>query len=542
MTFAVNAYIKTPSRRECGYTLTLTEPEPPFSRNAGLLASSVRSLVFIFLVLAALPSLSEDRQSHAGPAIDHFRLTLNDGKRKEAVGPFFYDEQVWEQDNVKLNAARTWAIPPFFSRTVNPLTESEEYDFLYPVLTYDRFGDQYRWQIGQLFNFAGGPSQTETNRDRFSLFPLYMQQRSSDTNENYTSVFPVYGHLKNRLFRDEIYFVLFPCFGETRKGDVVTDNYLYPFFHLRHGNKLEGWQLWPITGHEHKDVTYVTNGFGDSKLIGGHDHSFIMWPLYMDQQNDLGTKNPQHQQASLPLYDFLRSPKRDQTTIIWPFFTIVDDRAAQYREWELPWPFYVRARGRGKHTDRIFPFYSRNKVFKYPDPGEGSAEVADTKSKADAVLESDFYMWPVWLHKRAHADPLDRERSRILFFVYSDTIEKNTETAKFRRRVDLWPFFTFHHELDGNERLQVMAILEPFIPNNKSIERNYSQVYSFWRSETNATTGATSKSLLWNLYRHETSAGYARTSAIFGLYQHERGTNDMTRICFIPVGRNHPAK
>src|SRR5256885_8642599 len=66
----------------------------------------------------------------------------------------------------------------------------------------------FRSQIFQLLNFSGGPTQLENTRDRFSLFPLYLQQRSSDPSQNYTAVVPFYGHLKNRFFRDEIFFVM----------------------------------------------------------------------------------------------------------------------------------------------------------------------------------------------------------------------------------------------------------------------------------------------------------------------------------------------
>ena len=117
-------------------------------------------------------------------------------------------------------------------------------------------------------------------RRRFTLFPLYFQQRSPDPNENYTALVPFYGHLKNRLFRDEIFFVMFPIYSETRKRDVVTDNYLYPFFDLRHGDGLHGWQFWPLVGTEHKDVTTQTNGFGEIETIGGHDKFFALWPVH----------------------------------------------------------------------------------------------------------------------------------------------------------------------------------------------------------------------------------------------------------------------
>src|SRR6267154_724065 len=135
---------------------------------------------------------------HAGPLFDHFDLTLEPGERNEAAGPFFYSEQ---KDSQHL-----WAVPPLFSWTRDPGIDSEEIDFVYPILTYDRYGEQYRWQLFQLLSLTGGPTQTESHRDRFTLFPVFFHQRSSDTNEGYTAFFPFYGHLNHRLFRDDVWF------------------------------------------------------------------------------------------------------------------------------------------------------------------------------------------------------------------------------------------------------------------------------------------------------------------------------------------------
>jgi hypothetical protein len=441
------------------------------------------------------PALGTD-SSNAGPLFDQFDLTLAAGHRTEAAGPFYYSEQ--------LETQHTWALPPFFSHAQDPATESEEIDFAYPLLTYDRFGDQCRWHVFQLLSFARGPTQTESWRRRFTLFPLYFQQRSSDSSENYTALFPVYGHLRGRLFRDEISFVMFPGYIQSRKADVVTDNYLYPLFHLRHGNGLSGWQVWPLVGSEHKDVTTQTNGFGDVQTIGGHDKFFLLWPFFFQQKLGIGTANPQWMQGSVPAYSLLRSPQRDSTTVFWPFFSRVDDREKKYREWEAPWPFVVMARGEGKTTTRVFPFYSR---------------------AHSAFLESDFYMWPLYKFNRVHADPADRARTRICFFLFSHTTEKNTETGAWRRRVDCWPFYTYHRDFNGNRRLQLLAPLEPYLPNNKSIERNYSPMWSLWRSERNPKTGAVSQSLLWNLYRHEATPTSRKSSCFFGLFQSQSDPN-----------------
>jgi len=467
-----------------------------------------RCLLLLGLAVSVSPSAFGADGLHAGFLFDEFNLTLAPGHRTEALGPFFYSQEKESQ--------RIWAVPPLLSYTRDPGTESREFDFLYPVVTYDRYGEQYRWQFFQLLSFAGGPTQQETARDRFTLFPLYFEQRSSDPSENYTALFPLYGHLKHRLFRDEISFVMFPLYSETRKKDVVTDNYLWPVFALRHGDGLRGWKFWPLAGSEHKVVTTQTNGFNEVKTIGGHDSFFALWPLFFNNKSGIGTTNEQWQQTSIPAYSVLRSPQRDSTTVIWPFFNYVDDREKKYHEWDAPWPLIVFARGKGKTTSRVWPFFSQ---------------------ATNATLESDFYLWPIYKYNRVHSDPLDSRRTRICFFLYSDLTEQNTETQAARRLVYFWPFFTHRREFNGNSRLQVIAPLEPFLSTSKSIERNYSPLWSVWRAEKNPRAGASSQSLLWNLYRRAVSPDSKKCSLLFGLFQYQsspKGKN--MRLFYIPLG------
>ena len=127
-----------------------------------------------------------------------------------------------------------------------------------------------------------------------------------------------------------------------------------PFFDLRHGDGLHGWQFWPLVGNEHKDVTTQTNGFGDVKTIGGHDSFFVLWPFFFNDQK----RDRHHQRAvaagSIPAYSLLRSPQRDSTTVIWPFFNHVDDREKKYREWDAPVAAHrLRARRRQDHHPRL---------------------------------------------------------------------------------------------------------------------------------------------------------------------------------------------
>ena len=468
--------------------------------------------IFCLGLIIGFPSVALAADGfHAGPIFDEFPLTLDAGHRSEAVGPFFYDQ--------RKDSETTWAIPPLLSYDTDPATESKEFDLLYPVLTCERFGMEYRWQLGQLLSFSGGQNQNDMPAKRFTIFPLYFQQRSPDPNRNYTALVPLYGHIKDRLFRDDIFMVLFPIYIETRRLDVVTDNYLFPVFHLRHGDGLRGWQCWPLVGNEHKDVTTHTNGFGETEISGGHDQFFALWPVYFHQNNGIGTDHPEKFRAALPLYALSRSPARDSTSVLWPFFAWIDDRGKKYREWEGPWPFVVVARGEGKTTTRFWPLFSRA----HNDTQEG-----------------DVYLWPVYIYSRFQAGVLDQNRTRILFYLFSDLTEKNIETGKERKRVDLWPLFTWHRDFNGNRRLQILAPVESAVPNNRGVERNWSPLWSLWRSENNPQAGATSQSLLWNLYRRDTAPASKKCSLLFGLFQYQSDSEmKKMRLFYVPVLKWH---
>jgi hypothetical protein len=449
---------------------------------------------------------------HAGFLYDDFQLTLEPGHRTEALGPLFYSQEKGTE--------RTWALPPLFSETRDPSIQRHEYDFGYPVITYRRYGSEWRWQLIQVFSFASGANWDQQAAHRFTLFPFYFQQRSPVPEDNYTALFPFYGHLKNRVLRDDIFFVMFPFYSETRKGDVVTDNYVYPFYSVRHGDGLKGWELWPFYGHEHKDVTTKTNGFGDVTTVAGHDSHFVLWPIGLEQVSGIGTDNPERSFAILPAYSKIRSPKRDVSTVIWPFFSHVTDREKKYSEWQTPWPLIEFAKGEGKTTHRVWPFYSQSH---------------------NAYLESDWYMWPVYKFNRVHSEPLDRTRMRIFLFLYSDTIQKNTQTGAAQRRRDLWPFFTHREDFNGNSYFQIFAPLEPILPTSKSVDRDYSPVWSVWRQEHNPETGASSHSLLWNLYRDQSTPESKKCSLLFGLFQYQSDNKGKRmRLFYIPVMATKP--
>ena len=321
--------------------------------------------------------------------------------------------------------------------------------------------------------------------------------------------------MKNRFLWDEAHFVMFPFYSRTRNKGVTTENVLYPFFRRRYGGGVTGWRAWPFGGYEVKPAGTETNMWGETETVAGHKKVFALWPFFFHHRTGLGTENPKREIMSLPFFRMMRSPKRDSTSVLWPFLTVTHDRAKGYREIGAPWPLIVFAWGEGKTVQRVWPLF-------------GQAE--------NERMESDFYLWPLVHYDRTRAPPLSRQRARVLFFLYSDLREKNLETGKVRWRRDLWPLFQAVKGFDGSKRLQVLAVLEPFFPNNQSIRRNYSPLWALWRSETDPEAGMTRQSLLWNLFHRKSGPKEETISVLFGLFQyHSDPEADRWRLFYLPA-------
>ena len=241
---------------------------------------------------------------HAGFLFDEFDLTLAPGHRTEAAGRSSIRSRRRRSD---LGGA------PVALLHARPDTESKEFDFLYPVMTYDRYGEQYRWQFFQVAELrrrahAGGERPRPLHPVP-ALFPAALLGPERELHRGLSVLRPPQAPaLPGRHLLRHVPLVQ-PDAKEGR-GDGQLPCAL---FHLRHGDGLHGWQFWPLVGNEHKEVTTRTNGFGDVKTIGGHDSFFAFWPLFFNNRSGIGTTNQQWQQASLPAYSLLRSPLRDST-------------------------------------------------------------------------------------------------------------------------------------------------------------------------------------------------------------------------------------
>ena len=84
-------------------------------------------------------------------------------------------------------------------------------------------------------------------------------------------------------------------------------------------------------------------------------------------------------------------------------------------------------------------------------------------------------------------------------------MEPLIEGVGSKRKIDLWPIFTYTKDATGHKNFHIFTVFEPFIHSNDRLYRNYS---SFWRIFVWEKTddNVTRSSFLWNLvssYRDE---------------------------------------
>ncbi len=184
--------------------------------------------------------------------------------------------------------------------------------------------------------------------------------------------------------------------------------------------------------------------------------------------------------------------------MLWPFFTRIQDRAGEYEQWDAPWPLVRVTVGSNRHGLRLLPFYAD--------------ETVDVRRKR-------WFLWPIYKIEDIESEMLVRQRHRVLFFLYSDLIERKLDTGEETHRVDFWPLFSYHRT-GGVHRFNALALVEPIFPDNQAIERSWSPLWRIYQQRWDHQ-GNLLISILWNLYWQERQ-GEQLAFELFPLVEYRR--------------------
>ena len=392
------------------------------------------------------------------PLIDYRESPGEKYSNLSVLGPLFKFQK--QRDNSDI------AVRPLFYRTTNDTDKATTTTYLYPLASSETSPEVSTVQILKLYqNNTYRKNEEEKQEKGTMFFPFYISG-TSEKYGPYTSVFPLYGDIYERFWRDEYHYVLFPLYGRTVKKGTTTTNYLYPFFAMTKGEQESGFQFWPL--------------FGQSAKEGVYSKYFVLWPLCLQERTGLDTDNPTSKSYFFPFYAATDSPQSTSRYYLWPFVGHAVDREKKQEEWDYFWPFWRQVRGENRNVSSYLPFYSRE-------------DGRETRKR--------WFMWPLYKYEEIDSDVFRQGHYRILYFLYSDNCEQWPKDGTERRRSAFWPFFVFNRDVRGTKSLSVPAPVEPVL-DREGIEKNWAPFWRLYQQRWN-DKGDSAVSFLWNLYWHE---------------------------------------
>ena len=392
------------------------------------------------------------------PLVDYRESPAENYSNLSLFGPLFKFQ--------KKGNDRDTALRPLFYDTANTKTDWSSTEYLYPLASSSTSSEASTVQVMQLYQKNIYHKDEEGKQEKGTmLFPFYISGRSEKYGP-YTSVFPLYGDIYERFWRDEYHYVLFPLYGRTVKKGTTTRNYLYPFFATTDGERESGFQAWPL--------------YGQSAKEGVYSKRFVLWPFYMKEQSGLDTDNPTKRLYLLPLYAATDSPKSTARYYLWPFFGHKTDSQGNLEERDYFWPFVRTIRGDTRTLDSFLPFYSRD-------------ERKETRKL--------WYMWPLYKHEEMDSAVFRQDRDRVLYFLYTDNRESWPKDGSEKRRTAFWPLFVYNRDPRGIKSLSLPAPVEPVL-DREGIEKVWAPFWRIYQQRWN-DQGDSAVSFLWNLYWHE---------------------------------------
>jgi hypothetical protein len=469
----------------------------------GRRAAGVLLILLGILALAGAAPAEEDAPSalNLWPVFDGRVDPLEKARVRSGVGPLIHSSRSLDGD------VEEFALRPLFFWRGDKAAQTSEWEFLYPLATYRQREGDWDFQFLRLLNARGEGSPQAGREEHADFFPFYFSGVRED-GEKYYGILPLWGKVYDRLFWEEWEWVLFPLYARTVRSGGENFYFPWPILSITRGVNPEdhhrGFRFFPLYGQEVKE--------------GAFEKYFALWPLFLYQRTGLDGDEPEEVLSFLPFYVARRSPKWDQTTVLWPLFTYTDDRAKKYEQWDVAWPFFKFARGEGRQTFIVFPLYM-----------EDHKVLHDEFLMRELRYDDFAVLFPLYIRQREEIIGSRKVRHRIFWYLYSDIQEEGRDGST--RRIDAWPFMRYDRDREGTVFFQTLALLEAMLPRNEWIERNYSPLWALYTYRANPA-GESVHSFLWNLVRHEESQA-GRSIEVLGPVLAYREAGEDARFSFL---------
>ena len=438
--------------------------------------------------------------------------------------PFTFLGPIFEYK--KDESSKTYAFRPIFYYEADYELKFRSLDIIYPFIGYQEDNQQTQFKaFFSIIRYSNFNDYDNLQEKKFSIFPILDVSWSGKPENDYFSLFPIWGNLKEKYNKKEISYFLFPLYLKTVKKNSVNRHFLWPFFSKVDGKYVSGFKVWPLFGYETKMDKNNLNIVKKSR--------FILWPFYAYKQDTRGGINLE-QKIFFPFYLSSNSSLHKSKTYLWPFFNIYTDKTRGQTTYNMPWPIIQYKQGVNIKSQRFFPFYS---YVKTPN------------------VEKGFYFWPIYRYKNEILATEYYKTQSFLFFLYRQDTHYDLRTNEISKEFSsLWPIYSKDTYADGYD-FRIFSPIESFFSKNQKIKKVWSPMWSVLRIQDDSSVFRTS--IFFNLIKykndkynntkefsinflipiisHESHKTGTKFNILGGLLGLETGDKSKIRILYIPI-------
>ena len=407
-------------------------------------------------------------------------------------------------DNLATEQGSFFAVRPFYSHTV--VKDGQIRDCFWPLYSRKDFKDEQSSRALIFWFTHKFDAKDASPRDRNWLLPVYFQGR--DVNgKGYFALFPLGGTIKEFLGRDEIMFVLFPVYGQSRINDVKTTSVFWPIYSHTRGEGIQRDRVFPI--------------YGKSVLEGKYDKRFVLWPFWTSAEYFY----PGNAGKSWILFPVCGRSKLEQEKTLWvipPFFRFT--KGEKQDRLFCPWPFIQKTDSKPHSKFYIWPLWGEDRY-------------------AAGPTQRTFLLWPLLWSEKTGSDSLLRTHRMALPFFYQDysvqcekgvSPEKRTTVSNYWK---IWPLMSWQREGDVS-RFRMLELWP--LKNSAPVERNWAPLWTLYKRTD--MEGIIRKDILWFAWHSEKEPSVERKewSLLKGFlaYKRDHESQELRLLYFIHLGNS----
>ncbi len=361
------------------------------------------------------------------------------------------------------------AVRPIWSREDSEGLYS--FDVLWPFFAYRENDFEKYWRLFLLYSGRAKPQVGDgaAEKPHVGLVPLWFHGRDDD-GEGYWALFPFYGELRDFIGYDSIYYVMFPVYLRTRKGQMNGEAWFWPIWNWDESPSFRKFRFFPFYAYHDRP--------------GAFRRASYVWPFYHSAEY-YSAKDGGGGWMLWPFYGENRFKDLKSWSVLWPFFSGYErEKGADGEDgsgFNAPWPILQYRR----NVDRD----EKNEKWRfYLWPLIGRSERKDS--------EYQFLLWPFISSQYTSGDSGDVEWVWILPFYWSKHArDRKGEMAETYRN-----FYPFVSILRKGNFCEIRALDLWFQRNMPAVERNWAPLWTLFNYQS--TGEAFRYDFLWGLVKY----------------------------------------